>query len=98
MYGVDFIHNVKVTPLVAVLFKRACKLLHRLNKNLLALAIHFKALGERVCFTLDETLACQYHVALNLVCVDVHLARCLVIRLHSAVVRVFLLRHHGFLD
>lgn len=73
-----------MTFLIDILVKRACKLLHRVDQNLLAFAVHLEALGKRICLSLDQTLARQDHEALNLMGVDIYLTSGLIVRLKNA--------------
>lgn len=72
--------------LINILVKGASKLLHGVNQDLLAFAIHLKALGEGVCLALDQSLARHNHKALDLVRVNIHLTRGLIVRLENTLV------------
>ena len=67
-----------MTLFVDSLIECACKLLHWMNQDLLALAVHLETLGECMALSLNDSLTSKDHVALNLVSVDIHLASCLV--------------------
>ena len=67
--------------LVNRLVKSARKLLHRVDQDLLPLTIHLEALSKRVCLSLNQPLASQYHETLDFMSVDIYLTCRLVIRL-----------------
>lgn len=69
--------------LVNSLVESAGELLHRMDQNLLALAIHFEALGEGLALPLDHSLAREDHVRLDLVLEHFHLTCCLVVLVHD---------------
>ena len=69
-----------MTLFVNSLIECACELLHRMNQDLLALAIHLETLGECLALSLDEALTSEDHIALDLMSVDIHLASGLVKR------------------
>ena len=72
--------------LVNSLIKCACKLLHRMDQNLLSLTIHLKALGQCLALALNNALTSEDHVALNLMGIDINLARSLIKRMEHALV------------
>ena len=51
-----------MTLFVNRLVKGTSELLHGVDENLVALAIHLEAFGERLALTFNHTLSCQDHV------------------------------------
>ena len=64
----------------------ARELLHRMNQDLLTLAVHLEALSQGLCLPLNQSFACQDHVTLNLMRVNIDLAGGLIIGLENVLI------------
>ena len=86
MNRVDLVDDVQVTLLVDGLVKGARELLHRMDQDLLTLAIHLEALGQRLGLSFNHALACENHVVLDFVRVHIHLTSGLVVSVKDVLV------------
>ena len=76
--------------LVHLLLKSACKLLNWIDEDLKSLAIHFKCLGQRRDLSFNKALRCKYHVALQLILVDINLTSSLIHLLQNTFTKLLL--------
>jgi len=79
------------------LVKSACKLLHRMDQNLLSLPIHLETFYQGTGFSLDHSLASQYHVRHYFVLEHINLTSSLIILLENIIIRFFSLFNHQVL-
>lgn len=86
MHGIYFVNDIQMAFLVDCLVESGCKLLHRVDQDLLALAIHLEALGEALRLTLNHSLACQDHEALDLVSIHVNFTGRLIVSLKDVLI------------